>query len=150
MTPLQAIRAKCLDCCCGQAKEVRFCVCPDCSLFPFRFGKNPNRAGLTNSGSFSKTAAQQTIFGTNQQRKGNYTNGTGIIKTTAEPGGRPCRHDIKGAGELHPGLSYIITLLLSYVPLHCFINSTIDKAIHAFTAIFCVSADNLFFPFWER
>lgn len=54
MTPLQAIRAKCLDCCCGQAKEVRLCVCPDCSLFPFRFGKNPNRAGLTNSGSFSK------------------------------------------------------------------------------------------------
>lgn len=54
MTPLQAIRAKCLDCCCGQAKEVRFCVCPDCSLFPFRFGKNPNRAGVTNNGSFSK------------------------------------------------------------------------------------------------
>ena len=39
MTPLQAIRAKCLDCCCDKLKEVRLCVCPDCSLFPFRFGK---------------------------------------------------------------------------------------------------------------
>ena len=54
MTPLQAIRSKCLDCCCGQAKEVRLCVCPDCPLFPFRFGKNPNRAGMINNGSFSK------------------------------------------------------------------------------------------------
>lgn len=25
MTPMKAIRAKCLDCCCGQAKEVRLC-----------------------------------------------------------------------------------------------------------------------------
>ena len=62
MTPLQATRAKCLDCCCGQAKEVRFCVCPDCSLFPFRFGKNPNRAGLTNSGSFSKNSGTANDF----------------------------------------------------------------------------------------
>ena len=41
MTPLKAIRAKCLDCCCGNAAEVERCPCGDCSLFPFRFGKNP-------------------------------------------------------------------------------------------------------------
>ena len=42
MTPMKAIRAKCLDCCCGQYKEVELCPCKDCPLYPYRFGKNPN------------------------------------------------------------------------------------------------------------
>lgn len=42
MTPMKAIRAECLDCCCGQYKEVELCPCSDCSLYPYRFGKNPN------------------------------------------------------------------------------------------------------------
>lgn len=49
MTPLKAIRAKCLDCCCGNSAEVNRCPCTDCSLYVFRFGKNPNRAGMGNS-----------------------------------------------------------------------------------------------------
>ena len=46
MTPLKSIRAKCLDCCCDQAQEVRFCPSQTCPLWPFRMGKNPNRAGV--------------------------------------------------------------------------------------------------------
>jgi len=42
MTPIQAIRAKCLDCCCGQANEVKLCTAIRCPLWPFRLGKNPN------------------------------------------------------------------------------------------------------------
>lgn len=42
MTPVKAIRAKCLDCCCGSAKEVRLCPAQDCPLYPFRIGHNPN------------------------------------------------------------------------------------------------------------
>lgn len=42
MTPVKAIRTKCLDCCAGQAAEVRLCPCTSCSLYPFRLGKNPN------------------------------------------------------------------------------------------------------------
>lgn len=41
MTALQAIRAKCLDCCCNNAAEVAQCPCTNCTLYPFRFGKNP-------------------------------------------------------------------------------------------------------------
>lgn len=41
-TPMKAIRAKCLDCCCGNSNEVKLCPCEDCPLHPFRFGKNPN------------------------------------------------------------------------------------------------------------
>lgn len=42
-TPLRAIRQQCLDCCGGSTKEVRSCTGKDCSLYPYRFGKNPYR-----------------------------------------------------------------------------------------------------------
>ena len=41
--PLKAIRARCLDCCCGNASEVRKCVAVDCPSWPFRMGVNPFR-----------------------------------------------------------------------------------------------------------
>ncbi len=44
--PLKAIRRKCLDCCCGSPLEVRLCPVHDCSLYPYRFGKNPSRKGI--------------------------------------------------------------------------------------------------------
>ncbi len=50
MTPLKAIREKCLDCMCGQAKEVRLCPIKECTLYPFRFGHNPARAGIGGKG----------------------------------------------------------------------------------------------------
>jgi hypothetical protein len=46
LTPLKAIRAKCIDCSGGQLKEVRECIITDCPLYPFRMGTNPNRAGV--------------------------------------------------------------------------------------------------------
>ena len=44
MNPVKAIRAKCLNCCCGQPNEVRLCTIERCPLHPFRFGTNPYRA----------------------------------------------------------------------------------------------------------
>jgi hypothetical protein len=41
LTPMKAIRAKCLDCSCGSRKEVSECLIPDCPLYPYRFGKRP-------------------------------------------------------------------------------------------------------------
>ena len=41
MTPVKAIRAKCLDCCCGQVQEVRLCTAQSCPLWPYRMGKRP-------------------------------------------------------------------------------------------------------------
>lgn len=43
LSPLKAIRAKCLDCSCGQPSEVKLCPIEGCTLFFYRFGKNPNR-----------------------------------------------------------------------------------------------------------
>jgi len=45
LTPLKSIRAKCLDCSSGQTSEVRNCLMPECALYSFRFGKNPQRSG---------------------------------------------------------------------------------------------------------
>ena len=41
LTPIKAIRAKCLDCCAGQRKEVHLCHLTDCSLHPYRLGRRP-------------------------------------------------------------------------------------------------------------
>lgn len=43
LTPIKAIRAKCLDCSAGQKKEVRLCPVVDCSLYPYRMGKRPTQ-----------------------------------------------------------------------------------------------------------
>ena len=44
LTPAKAMRAKCLDCCAGHAGEVRACPAIACALWPYRMGRNPNRA----------------------------------------------------------------------------------------------------------
>jgi len=41
MSPLRALRLKCLDCCNGPAQEVRLWTALDCTSWPFRMGKNP-------------------------------------------------------------------------------------------------------------
>jgi hypothetical protein len=41
LTPLQAIRARCEDCCCGEEKEIKLCPADECPSHPFRMGKLP-------------------------------------------------------------------------------------------------------------
>lgn len=41
LSPMKAIRAKCLDCCCNQPNEVRLCPIDGCPLYQYRFGHNP-------------------------------------------------------------------------------------------------------------
>lgn len=41
LTPIKAIRAKCLECCCNQRQEVKLCTVTDCSLYPYRMGRRP-------------------------------------------------------------------------------------------------------------
>jgi len=46
LTPVAAIRARCLACAEGKSSVVRKCVQQDCSLFQYRFGRNPARKGI--------------------------------------------------------------------------------------------------------
>ncbi len=55
MTPLQAIRAKCMECSGGSPKEVRLCPCTQCPLYPFRFG----RRETTQNAHFSQKHAEK-------------------------------------------------------------------------------------------
>jgi len=41
ISPMRAIRAKCLECSNGSVREVRLCPITDCNLYPFRMGRNP-------------------------------------------------------------------------------------------------------------
>jgi hypothetical protein len=47
VTPMKAIRQKCLDCSCGSNEEVKNCFAKKCPLYQFRFGykldENGNR-----------------------------------------------------------------------------------------------------------
>lgn len=67
MSPLAAIRLRCIDCCGGSTAEVRRCVSVTCPLFPFRMHFNPWRA--------PKSAAQQenarTLGERRRRRAGN-------------------------------------------------------------------------------
>lgn len=44
LSPIKAIRKKCLDCSGESPAEVRECPVRDCILFPFRFGMMPKTA----------------------------------------------------------------------------------------------------------
>lgn len=43
-TPIKAIRMKCLDCCSGQNKEIRLCTVINCPIYPYRFGRRPDKS----------------------------------------------------------------------------------------------------------
>lgn len=62
LTPLKAIRAKCLDCCAGQVAEVRRCGLGNCPLFLYRFGKRPKEGTDTTPGSLPENTHKNTGF----------------------------------------------------------------------------------------
>lgn len=63
LTPMKAIRAKCLDRCGGQAKEVRMCLCENCPLYPYRMGHRPKGYTDTSEGAdAAKNAGSPTFF----------------------------------------------------------------------------------------
>lgn len=47
ITPMKAIRAKCIDCCGGNIYEPRYCTVERCPLHPYRLGKRPKRINDT-------------------------------------------------------------------------------------------------------
>lgn len=50
MTPVQAIREKCLDCSGGSVTDVRDCWSKECPLYEYRLGHNPARKGIGRKG----------------------------------------------------------------------------------------------------
>ncbi|MFZ7134326.1 MAG: hypothetical protein ACOWWR_18420 [Eubacteriales bacterium] len=61
LTPLKAIRAKCLDCSSMSKNEVRLCEFKGCPLYHFRFGRNPNRKGIGGNTSNARNTKRKLI-----------------------------------------------------------------------------------------
>lgn len=74
LTPLSAIRAHCLECVCWVTEEVRHCTGKLCPLSPFRFGRNPSRAGIGNA---QKGHLRGTLEADFQQTAATVKDGTG-------------------------------------------------------------------------
>ena len=70
VSPVKAIRLKCLDCCCGSSHEVKQCPATNCPLHPFRDGHNPNIAKRELSEA-QMAAAKARIAQVNRNRKRN-------------------------------------------------------------------------------
>lgn len=47
LTPIKAIRAKCIDCMCFQPSEVKRCPSTDCPLYIYRMGHRPKSQDST-------------------------------------------------------------------------------------------------------
>lgn len=41
ITPIKAIRAKCIDCCGGSVYEPKYCTISSCPLYAYRLGHRP-------------------------------------------------------------------------------------------------------------
>ena len=61
LTPLKAIRAKCVDCSGGSRSEVRDCTIVSCPLYVYRHGTNPKRKGIGNRNPDKTALTQKTL-----------------------------------------------------------------------------------------
>lgn len=59
LTPLKAIRQKCLECCNGQLVEVRECLITDCALYEYRKGHRPKTDDKIPTKNISKGIQEQ-------------------------------------------------------------------------------------------
>jgi len=46
LTPVKAIRAKCIECSGDDKAEVRLCTFGECPLWPYRMGRRPKKGHL--------------------------------------------------------------------------------------------------------
>ena len=66
MSPLRAIRARCLDCCGDQANEVALCSAVNCPSWPFRMGSDPWRKPASDA---RREAARRAMTDLNARRR---------------------------------------------------------------------------------
>src|SRR5262245_45321354 len=88
--PLKALREKCLDCCCGNAAEVRKCVAVDCPLWPFRMGANPFRKKRVLSAEERSRIAARLA----QARSPEQGRFRGVLRHSQQGEGSRIRHDL--------------------------------------------------------
>jgi hypothetical protein len=96
MSPLRAVRARCLDCCGYQEKEVALCPARDCPAWPFRMGTDPWRKPASEA---RRVAARRVMTRLNARR-----NRGGIA-----PSDTPPDHGIEPSPATGPGVASVWT-----------------------------------------
>lgn len=74
ISPLKAIRLKCLDCSCGSSNEVKLCPVEKCPLYPFREGHNPfiqKQEWSAERREAQKARMMQNVHSTVREKSGN-------------------------------------------------------------------------------
>jgi len=56
LTPVKAIRKKCLDCTGEQPREVRLCPITNCPIYPYRMGRRPKPGDMEQEAKKSELA----------------------------------------------------------------------------------------------
>lgn len=64
ISPLKAIRLKCLECSGGKAQEVKNCELSECPLFPYRFASNPYTLKKGNPQALAKWRSKKSASNT--------------------------------------------------------------------------------------
>lgn len=62
LTPMRAIRQKCLECSAGSTKEIRECPVLKCGLYAYRSGHRPKDEEFTVDGSSEEKSADTAGF----------------------------------------------------------------------------------------
>lgn len=75
-TQMKAIRAKCIECCCGDTKEVDLCTAEDCPLYHYRFGKTPKGFTKVNKLNLQKRRTNANSTRTTRQNRRARSTGT--------------------------------------------------------------------------
>ena len=71
MSPLKALRLRCIDCCAGSSLEARLCTAVSCPSWPFRMGRNPWRAPVSEERrQLGRELAARRPRGAENQRQG--------------------------------------------------------------------------------
>jgi hypothetical protein len=105
MTPMEALRAHCLDCA-GSASEVRLCMALRCPSWPFRMGSSPWRPKLSDEQLAAKRAQghaladrmRRSVKNTGVDRP--FDAGTGRPATTLPAAPSPSKTPDKILGEI--------------------------------------------------
>ena len=71
MSPLKALRLRCIDCSAGSSLEVRLCTAASCPSWPFRMRRNPWRAPVSEERrQLGRELAARRPRGAENQRQG--------------------------------------------------------------------------------
>ena len=70
LTPMKAIRRKCIDCSGGSSNEVKLCPAQNCPLYDYRFGKDPHRKKVEYTGEQRKAMATRIFENIHLNNKG--------------------------------------------------------------------------------